>query len=125
MKKIAYVFPGQGAQSVGMGHDVFEQIDVAKHIFQEADHALGFSLSDIIFHGPDTELKKTYNTQPALLTTSVALLRTLQAKLTLTPDYVAGHSLGEYSALVAANSISFTDAVKTVRARGQYMEKAV
>ncbi|MDQ8733396.1 ACP S-malonyltransferase [Paenibacillus sp. LHD-38] len=124
MSKIAFVFPGQGAQAVGMGKDVFETFDHSRLIFEQADRALGFSLSNIIFEGPDEVLKQTANTQPALLTVSVALLEALQVR-GLKPDYVAGHSLGEYSALVAAGVLSFEDAVRTVRARGQFMEQAV
>lgn len=124
LSKIAFVFPGQGAQAVGMGKDVFETFDHSRLIFEQADRALGFSLSNIIFEGPDEVLKQTANTQPALLTVSVALLEALQVR-GLKPDYVAGHSLGEYSALVAAGVLSFEDAVRTVRARGQFMEQAV
>ncbi len=125
MGKIAFVFPGQGAQSVGMGSDAYEQFEEARAIFKTADHALGFSLSDLIFQGPETDLKKTFNTQPALLTTSIALLKVLQLKSDVKADFVAGHSLGEYSALVAAGAMSFEDAVQTVRARGHFMEQAV
>ncbi|MFE5319637.1 ACP S-malonyltransferase [Paenibacillus sp. NPDC056579] len=124
MGKIAFVFPGQGAQAVGMGKDIYESESAAKQLFQRADEALGYSLSSIIFEGPDTELKITYHTQPALLTTSIAYLEAFKAK-GLAPDYVAGHSLGEYSALVAAGVLSFEDAVRTVRARGEFMEQAV
>lgn len=124
MGKIAFVFPGQGAQSVGMGKDAFESSEASRAIFEQADEALGFKLSGIIFEGPDEELKKTYNTQPALLTTSVALYEAFRSA-GVSPDYVAGHSLGEYSALVIAGSLSFEDAVRTVRARGEFMEQAV
>ncbi|QAY65568.1 ACP S-malonyltransferase [Paenibacillus protaetiae] len=124
MSKTAFVFPGQGAQAVGMGKDIYEAHEGARAVFEQADAALGFALSDMIFNGPDDALKQTANTQPALLTVSVALLKALQDK-GLTADYVAGHSLGEYSALVAAGALSFEDAVKTVRARGQFMEAAV
>ncbi len=124
MSKTAFVFPGQGAQAVGMGRDAYESSPKAKAIFDEADAVLGFQLSDIIFNGPEEALKQTANTQPALLTVSAALLELL-ADSGLKPDYVAGHSLGEYSALVAAGVISFRDAVTTVRARGEYMEQAV
>jgi len=122
--KVAFVFPGQGAQAVGMGKDIYESDAAAKQIFDSADEALGYSLSSLIFEGPDTELKITYHTQPALLTTSVAYLELFKAK-GLAPDYVAGHSLGEYSALVAAGVLSFEDAVRTVRSRGEFMEQAV
>jgi len=122
--KIAFVFPGQGAQAIGMGKDAFDSYEVSRSVFHQADEALGFALSDIIFNGPNDELKQTANTQPALLTVSVALLEALKGR-GLSPDYVAGHSLGEYSALVAAGALSFQDAVRTVRARGEFMEQAV
>jgi [acyl-carrier-protein] S-malonyltransferase len=125
MSKIAFVFPGQGSQFVGMGRDFYEQEPAAKAIFDAADQALGFSLSSLCFAGPEDQLRLTENTQPAILTTSIAILRVLQEKLSLTPDFTAGHSLGEYSALVAAEALSFEDAVRIVRARGQYMEQAV
>ena len=124
MSKVAFVFPGQGAQAVGMGKDAFEAFEGSRRVFEQADEALGFALTDIIFNGPDDALKQTANTQPALLTVSVALLEALKGR-GLTPDYVAGHSLGEYSALVAAGVLPFSDAVLTVRARGEYMEQAV
>ncbi|TVY08782.1 ACP S-malonyltransferase [Paenibacillus cremeus] len=125
MGKVAFIFPGQGAQAVGMGKDIYETDSTARGIFDAADAALGFELSKIIFEGPDDELKKTVNTQPALLTTSVAYLELFRAKYGVQPDFVAGHSLGEYSALVAAGVLSFEDAVRTVRARGEFMEQAV
>lgn len=124
MGKIAFVFPGQGAQAVGMGKDAFEHDADARQIFEQADATLGFSLSGIIFEGPDNELKQTVNTQPALLTVSTAYLKLVE-KAGYKADYVAGHSLGEYSALVAAGALSFEDAIAIVRARGQYMEQAV
>ncbi|MDT0122232.1 ACP S-malonyltransferase [Paenibacillus sp. RRE4] len=124
MGKIAFVFPGQGSQKVGMAKDVYESVPAATEVFHTADKALGFSLSNLIFEGPDTELKQTSNTQPALLTASIALLEAFKEK-GIEADYVAGHSLGEYSALVAAGVLSFEDAVQIVRARGQYMEEAV
>ena len=101
MGKIAFVFPGQGAQAVGMGKDAYEAFDSARSIFDRADEALGFNLSEIIFQGPEEVLKQTDNTQPALLTVSIALLEAFKDR-GIKPDYVAGHSLGEYSALVAA-----------------------
>lgn len=125
MGKIAFVFPGQGAQAVGMGKDAYEQSPIAKEIFDRADAALGFEISKIIFDGPEAELRQTAITQPALLTTSVALLEVYRSAQGVQPDFVAGHSLGEYSALVAAGAIDFEDAVRLVRARGQFMEQAV
>ena len=124
MGKIAFVFPGQGSQAVGMGMDAYEAQPEARAIFDAADEALGFSLSSLIAQGPAESLNQTINTQPALLTTSMAYLEVLK-RTGMTPDYVAGHSLGEYSALVAAGVLSFEDAVKLVRARGQFMEEAV
>jgi len=123
--KIAYIFPGQGSQAPGMGKDLAEKFEAAKKIFEEADEALGFALSELCFNGPAEDLQLTENTQPAILTTSIATLRAMEAASLPQPDFVAGHSLGEYSALVAANSLSLGDAVKTVRARGRYMQDAV
>lgn len=123
MGKIAFVFPGQGAQAVGMGKDAYDASPEARAIFERADEALGFALSRIIFEGPEDELRLTVNTQPALLTVSAALLELLRDRVQ--PDYVAGHSLGEYSALVAAGVLKFEDAVRAVRLRGEYMEAAV
>ncbi|WP_219836629.1 ACP S-malonyltransferase [Paenibacillus sp. R14(2021)] len=124
MGKIAFVFPGQGAQAVGMGQDVYEAFPASRAIIDAADEALGFKLSEIIFQGPEEQLKQTANTQPALLAVSIALLEALKEH-GLKPDYVAGHSLGEYSALVAAGALSYEDAIRTVRARGEFMEQAV
>lgn len=124
MMKKAFVFPGQGAQKVGMVKDLYDAYPVVKQLFEEADDALGFSLTKLCFEGPDEELMKTYNTQPAILTASTACCRVLEAE-GVTPDIAAGHSLGEYSALVAAGALSFADAVKTVRLRGQFMQEAV
>ncbi|MFP3392865.1 ACP S-malonyltransferase [Brevibacillus sp. SIMBA_040] len=126
MGKIAFVFPGQGSQFVGMGQALAEQSPAARQVFEEADAALGFSLSQLCFEGPEEELKLTANTQPAILTASIAVLAALKEKQPgFSPAFVAGHSLGEYSALVAAGALSFADAVKTVRSRGQFMEEAV
>ncbi len=124
MGKIAFVFPGQGAQAVGMGKDAYESSPAAKAVYDKADEALGYSISKLSFEGPEDELRQTANTQPALLATSVALLEVYKGQGPK-PDYVAGHSLGEYSALVAAGVLEFADAVKLVRSRGLYMEQAV
>lgn len=121
MGKVAFIFPGQGSQAVGMGKAAFDMSDVARSVFNAADGALDYPLSKLCFEGPDDQLKLTANTQPAILTTSVALLRAFGER----PDVVAGHSLGEYSANVAAGSMSFERAVKLVRVRGQYMQEAV
>ena len=123
--KIGYLFPGQGSQSSGMGKDVAEKFPAARQVFEEADDALGFALSVLCFNGPAEELQLTENTQPAILATSVAVLRAMESAGFPKADFVAGHSLGEYSALVAAGSLSLSDAVKTVRARGRYMQEAV
>jgi [acyl-carrier-protein] S-malonyltransferase len=126
MSQVAFVFPGQGSQFVGMGAALAEQSEAARQVFAQADEALGIPLSALCFQGPEEELRLTANTQPAILTTSIAVLAVLREKLPgYAPDFVAGHSLGEYSALVAAGALSFADAVKTVRARGQFMEEAV
>jgi [acyl-carrier-protein] S-malonyltransferase len=122
---IAYIFPGQGSQHPGMGKELAEKFPAAKQIFEEADEALGFALSDLCFNGPAEALQLTENTQPAILTSSIAAWRVAEAEGFPVADFVAGHSLGEYSALVAAGSLSLSDAVKTVRARGQYMQEAV
>lgn len=124
MSKTAFVFPGQGAQAVGMGKDIYDAFDRSRAVIEQADEALGFKLSSLIFEGPEEALKQTANTQPSLLAVSVALLEALEGR-GLKADYVAGHSLGEYSALVAAGVLSFQDAVRTVRARGEFMEQAV
>jgi [acyl-carrier-protein] S-malonyltransferase len=122
--KTAFVFPGQGSQYVGMGKSVAEKFAAARAIFDEADQALGFSLSEICFQGPAETLQLTENMQPALLTVSVAAWQVLEEQ-GVRPDFVAGHSLGEYSALVAAGSLAFSDAVRLVRKRGLYMQEAV
>lgn len=122
--QIAFLFPGQGSQAVGMGKDLTENYPVARRTFEEADEALGYKLSQLCFEGPEEKLKLTEITQPAILTVSVAAWRVLQEK-GLKPDFVAGHSLGEYSAHVAAGTLTFADAVRTVRNRGKYMQEAV
>ena len=124
MNKLAFVFPGQGAQTVGMGKDLFDQYDVAKRLFAEADEALGYSIKDMCFEGPADDLKLTANTQPAILTVSVIVNEILKEH-GVQPDVAGGHSLGEYSALVAAGVLSFKDAVALVHKRGQYMQEAV
>ncbi len=124
MGKVAFVFPGQASQYPGMGKELAGKYPPAKAVFNEADEALGFSISKMCFEGTEEDLKLTANTQPAILTCSVAVFRVLAEK-GLTPDFVAGHSLGEYSALVAAGALKFTDAVQLVRKRGTYMQDAV
>ncbi|MFC6645889.1 ACP S-malonyltransferase [Granulicella cerasi] len=127
-KQIALLFPGQGSQAVGMGREFFESYPAAREVFEEADDALGFPLSKLIFEGPEDDLKLTENTQPAILTMSIAAWRVLEPELKsrgFAPSFAAGHSLGEYSAHVAAGTFSFADAVRTVRARGQFMQSAV
>jgi [acyl-carrier-protein] S-malonyltransferase len=123
--KIAFIFPGQGSQAVGMGKDLFDNFTAAREVFEEADQALDFPLSKMCFEGNEEDLQLTANTQPAILTTSVAAYRVMQGEGFSDPDFVAGHSLGEYSALVAAGAMSFADAVRTVRKRGTYMQEAV
>jgi [acyl-carrier-protein] S-malonyltransferase len=123
-KKIAFLFPGQGSQIVGMGRDLAERFPVARQTFAEADDACGFALSKLCFEGPEEELKLTENTQPAIMTVSVAALRVLVER-GIQPALAAGHSLGEWSAHVAAGTISFADAVRSVKARGRAMQQAV
>ena len=124
MGKVAFVFPGQASQYSGMGKELAEKYPLARAVFDEADKALGFSVSKLCFEGTEDDLKLTANTQPAILTVSVAAARVLAEK-NITPDFVAGHSLGEYSALVAVGSLKFAEAVKLVRKRGTYMQEAV
>jgi [acyl-carrier-protein] S-malonyltransferase len=121
---IAFLFPGQGSQAVGMGKDLAEKYPAARQTFEEADEALGYKLSTVCFDGPEDQLRLTEITQPAILTVSIAALRVLETRIPK-PSYVAGHSLGEYSAHVAAGTFSFADAVRTVRNRGKYMQEAV
>lgn len=122
---LAYIFPGQGSQFSGMGRDLAEKYTAAREVFEEADEALGFSISRLCFSGTAEELQLTENTQPAILTTSIATLRAAESAGLPAPEYVAGHSLGEYSALVAAGALSLADAVRTVRLRGRFMQEAV
>jgi [acyl-carrier-protein] S-malonyltransferase len=124
-KQIGFIFPGQGAQYVGMGKEFYNNFRVAKEVFEEADDTLRFSISILCFQGPEEELKLTENTQPAILTTSVATLKVLQTEKGIDPQLTAGHSLGEYSALVASGALSFAEAVQTVRLRGKFMQEAV
>jgi [acyl-carrier-protein] S-malonyltransferase len=125
MKKTAFVFPGQGSQYVGMGKDFFDRSPAARQVFEEANDALGYDIAKLCFQGPEEDLKLTANTQPAILAAAVAALRVMQAERELLPVAAAGHSLGEYGALVAAGGLRFTDAVRLVHLRGKFMQEAV
>lgn len=125
MKQTAYVFPGQGSQYVGMGKELNDNFRVAREVFQEADDTLHFSISTLCFKGPEETLRLTENTQPAILTASVAALRVFQNEKGVRPQLTAGHSLGEYSALIASEALSFAEAVQIVRLRGRFMQEAV
>jgi len=122
---IAFLFPGQGSQHAGMGKDLAENFPVARQVFEEANDALGVDLASLCFNGPEEDLKLTANTQPAILTTSIAALRVLETETGIAPNCAAGHSLGEYSALVCAGALNFADAVRIVRQRGTFMQEAV
>ncbi|MBK9706346.1 MAG: ACP S-malonyltransferase [Acidobacteria bacterium] len=124
MGKLAFIFPGQGSQHAGMGLELSEKFSAGREVFESADEAIGFKLSELCFRGPEEELQLTANTQPSILTASVAAFRVISEK-GVKPDVVAGHSLGEYSALVAAGAVSLQDAVRLVRRRGQFMQEAV
>lgn len=124
MSKTAFIFPGQGAQYIGMGKDFYQQVKESKRIFEEADDSLNMNLSDLIFNGDEEDLKKTENTQPAILTASIAILKALE-KEGIDCDITAGLSLGEYSSMVMSKALDFSDALRVVRQRGKFMQEAV
>lgn len=124
MKKVAFIFPGQGSQSVGMGLDLYENFAEAKYVFETADKVLGKSISKVCFEGPDEDLKQTINTQPAILTTSIAALEAFRAQSNITPAYTAGHSLGEYAAYYASGVISLEDSLKLIQKRAELMSES-
>jgi len=125
MGKLAYVFPGQGSQYVGMGYDFYREFSESADVFHSAETALRYNLTDIIFKGPEEELNRTINTQPAILTTSLAIYAVMKAKGFPEPDFVAGHSLGEYTALAVAGGVELFEAVRLANLRGKYMQEAV
>jgi [acyl-carrier-protein] S-malonyltransferase len=125
MKQTAFIFPGQGSQYVGMGKEFYDNFKIAKEVFEEADDTLRFSISSLCFQGPEEALKLTENTQPAILTVSIAALKVLQTEKGIYPQFAAGHSLGEYSALITSGALTFSEAVRTVRLRGKFMQEAV
>lgn len=125
MSKVAFVFPGQGSQHPGMGKDLADNFAAAREVFEEANDSLGFDIAQLCFNGPESDLKLTANTQPAILTVSVAAQRVIATECGLIPSFAAGHSLGEYSALVCAGALTFTEAVAIVRQRGLFMQEAV
>jgi len=124
MKKISIVFPGQGSQKIGMGKRLYETFDYVKSLYKKADEVLGFNITELCFNGPEEELRKTYNTQPALLLTSYAIWSVLKEKIEIKPAFVAGHSLGEWTALLISGFFTFEDALMLTRKRGLFMEEA-